>query len=184
MFIMLPFFFAFAVLYEGIRLIISRKKASSLVPRNLAFFVIAVVIYFGAVSCLGVFSEIGSQKEADYKDYIKQQESEGKEIIIKPPSYKEKTISSVLETIENKTMYSKRSLIYSVAFKELKDYTPLEFIFGRGAAYDIHMFDITTDEALLKAYSINEKNPRPSGWLSAISNFLDFSNRKTCYYCN
>lgn len=175
-FIMLPYLFAFTVLYEGLRLIILKINKKSSLSHTLSFFGICVIIYFSCVALLPTFSQYGATKEASYKAHIAasiQNEGvgNGNGEVDKSNSWYEKTIENIMETIGDKSMYSKRTLIYSVAFSELQTYSPIEFIFGRGAAYDIHMYDVTQDANLLDAYSISEDNPRSFGWLSA-HNFL------------
>ncbi|WMJ22588.1 hypothetical protein RBG61_11400 [Paludicola sp. MB14-C6] len=168
--IMVPYFFLFAVLFEVIRLMVSKTATKRILFENLAFLSIIVVIFFITSSSLPIFSKFGAEKEAAYKAWLANEQSNGIDVPTKEETKDEKTISAVLETISDKSMYSKRSLIYSVAFNELKDYNVTEWIFGRGAAYDLYMYDTTTDEALLKAYSIDKDHPRPKGWLS-VHNF-------------
>lgn len=169
-FIMLPYFFAFAVLFESIRLFMKKANGKKIV-QSLSFFAVLTAVYFSCMALLPSFTKLGTEKEKHYKEYVTAQIEKGEEVKKKPNSWNEKTIENVLETIEDKTMYSKRSIIYKVAFNELKTYSPLELAFGRGASYDIYMYDVTTDQELLDAYNISEKNPRSSGWLWA-HNFL------------
>lgn len=173
MFIMLPYFFAFAILFDLIHsfILVKKTECSKLsVLKNIVFLGIVALAYFICVSILPSFTQFGTQKEADYKAWVEEQKLIGNEIKKEPNSWNETTISNVIETIEDKSMYSKRSLIYSVAFQELGTYSTIDWIIGRGAAYDIHLYDITDNKELLEAYSITDKTPRPNGWLS-VHNF-------------
>lgn len=164
MFIMLPYMLLFVLVYEVIRL-------KSKVFKNLVFIAVPVVFYLTTSAFLPAFTEYGLQKEADYKQWVKSQQDSGV-VVQKPPnSWNETTIGNMIETIEDKSMMNKRSLIYKTALLELKSYSPLDLIFGRGSAYDIHMYDITTQQDILDAYSILEYNVRPTGWMSA-HNFM------------
>lgn len=164
MFIMLPWMFLFTLVYETVRL---RSK----LPRSLVFISIAVVLYLGTSSLLPAFTEYGSQKEAAYQAWEKEQQDTGIVLPQPPSSSNETTIGSMIETIEDKSMVNKRLLIYKTALKELTGYTPLQLIFGRGSAYDIHMYDITDEKDILDAYRILEYDVRPTGWMSA-HNFM------------
>lgn len=164
MFIMLPYMLLFTLIYEGIRL---RDK----LPKTLLFISITVAVYLGTASLLPVFTEYGLQKETVYKTWVKEQQDTGV-VITKPPnSWNETTIESIIQTIDDKSMTNKRSLIYKTAISELLRYKPVELIFGRGGAYDIHLYDVTTDKDILEAYSILEYNERPIGWMS-VHNFM------------
>lgn len=170
-FIMMPYFFAFAVLYEAVRLIFLQKNKMKTLAYSLSYLFVCVVIYFSCVALLPTFTQFGEKKEQNYKNHVKQIIDSGQEVDEKPNSYHEKTIINIIESIDNKSMYNKRSIIYSVALKEVKTYSFTELIFGRGAAYDIHLYDVTQNEELLDAYKISENNPRRIGWLSA-HNFM------------
>lgn len=170
-FIMMPYFFTFAVLYEAIRLIFLQKDKMKSLAHSLSYLSVCVVIYFSCIALLPSFTQFGEQKEKNYKNYVKQIIDSGQEFKKKPNSTNEKTIINIIESIDNKTMYNKRSIIYSVALKEVKTYSFTDLVFGRGAAYDIHLYDVTQNEELLDAYNISEKNPRRIGWLSA-HNFM------------
>lgn len=154
----------FTLIYEGIRL---REK----LPKSLLFITITVAIYLSTASFLPTFTEYGLQKETAYKNWVKEQQDTGVEITKPPNSWNETTIENIIETIDDKSMTNKRSLIYKTAINELLRYKPLQIIFGRGSAYDIHLYDTTTDKDILDAYSILEYNERPIGWMS-VHNFM------------
>lgn len=174
MVIMLPYFLIFALCYEGIRLLVSILKKNEkwvLLLQNLAMIGLCVVFYLGAELLSIPFSEYGKKKEDAYQKWlVEQMEKESpdhtgdQEIEGLTP---EKTISSVLETIQDGSMSNKRGLIYAVGINELLNYSPLELIFGRGAAYDLYLYSNTNDEALLSAYQYSEANRPPKGWMSA-----------------
>lgn len=173
MVILLPYFALFVITFELSRMIFGMKSSKRIHLLNITFVALFIVIYLGSTLLLPIFTEYATEKEANYKQYV--EDSKNDPTLPPPkkptPSYNETTIGEMLETIEDKTMLNKRSLIYSVAFSELKQFSPIEFIFGKGASYDIYMYYTTEDEALLDAYSISEKNPRGKSWLSA-HNFL------------
>lgn len=172
MFIMIPWFFAFIAGYELLRLLFAKPRGWGRLGQQVVLLAVCAVFYLGAMSLSGPFSRLGASKEIAYQKWEAEQlnpdtgdgnggggSSSG--------STAEKTISTILDTIEDGSMSSKRKLIYSVALRELLDYSTTEWIFGRGAAYDLYLYDHTDDAALLEAYSINENNPRAKGWMSA-----------------
>jgi len=186
--IMIPYFFILAVLFESIRLMLSKKAKTKFLMDNLIFFLVMVSVFVATIYALPTFSDIGKKKEAQYKLSIEAPSKPSIEIklpqeeiplIVGEPELKdqniphlpEKTISNILETINDKTMTSKRKLIYSVGIQELKTYSLKEIVVGKGSAYDINIFDKTQDKALLEAYEISDENPRPTAWLS-VHNFL------------
>jgi hypothetical protein len=167
MVIMIPYFFLFAILYEAIRLLVSKKAPRRVLFHNLSFLCVIAVIFFLTASTLPLFSRYGSQKEDAYKKWLFDQKDNDTEVSNEETRKEEKTINEILDTITDKSMFGKRTLIYSVAFNEIKQFRFTDWIFGRGAAYDLYMYDTTTDKALLEAYSIDENNPRTKGWMSA-----------------
>lgn len=173
--IMLPYFLAIAVLYEVCRLVFAGKKGKARHPLSLGFIAVTIPIYIVCVALLPSFTEIGVKKEADYRQYVEDMQNNpdnDMQNLPKPPNTNnETTIIEVLETIEDKTLYSKRNLIYAVAFDELAGYNFGELLVGRGASYDMYMYHTTQDKALLDAYSISEKNPRVKPWLY-VHNFV------------
>lgn len=183
MFILLPYFFGFVaafelslLIYKWLKSAESKTKRMNLYNflRAVTFFVAIVVLYFGCVQLLPVFTEIGTKKEACYNKTLQENIDSGKRPIGNNSTNSvsgEKTISNVLETIDDKSMFNKRSIIYRTAFEALEDYTAVDWIFGRGGAYDIHMYNVTDNKELLEAYGIDENNSRARGWMSA-HNFM------------
>ncbi|MEG2814404.1 MAG: hypothetical protein RSA79_07365, partial [Oscillospiraceae bacterium] len=181
MIIMMPYFFAFSLGYEVIRYIVSysrkkRYKDDSTLIQHILVFSTLFLVYLVAMAALPVFSEYGAKKEAAYKQWRDAQIAQGimyeedfpeLENNAKP----EGTIKDAMDTIENKSMYGKRNAIYDSAFRELKKYTVVDAIFGRGAAYDMYYFDHTEDKALLEAYEIESVEEKPSGWMY-VHNFM------------
>ncbi len=171
MVILLPYFAGFALLYEGIRLAL--RKDWRRLAEQAVLLLCCGAAYFGVSLLAEPFAQFGAEKERAYQEWVSLQQSGqqspgGNQAESTVP---EKTISSILETIENGSMSSKRKLIYSTALRELLGYSPTEWVWGRGQAYDLVLFDRTDDQALLEAYGYTTENRPSKGWMSA-HNFL------------
>lgn len=172
MVIMLPYFAIYAVVFTVTRATRTSPDRFSR-WKTVAMVGVFIVAYLVSTSLLASFTDFANHKEKAYRTLVEQSKNDPETDTPKRPisSSGETTIGEMLETIEDKSMTSKRSLIYSVAFRELKTYSPTDWIFGRGAAYDLYMYYTTDDAELLNAYSITDSNQRTKSWLSA-HNFM------------
>lgn len=172
--IMMPFFLITAVIFiVAVFITVESERKTQIFAMLLVAIITAV--YLLSTMLLDPFTKYGTSKENDYKQYLEDiknnpEKAPDKEEE-KEPYYSETSIGEMLETIEDKSMMSKRKLIYKVAFDEIATFTPMELIFGKGASYDMYMYYTTDDAELLKAYSIGENNVRDKTWLS-VHNFM------------
>lgn len=175
MIIMIPYFYAFALAYEVIRYIISynRKRRytdDSTLIQHIVVFATLFLVYLIAVAALPAFSEYGTKKEKQYLQWREAQIAQGVNVDDDYNGH-ENTVQDALNSIQDKTMYGKRSVIYAAAFGELRNYNVVDAIFGRGAAYDMYYFNHTTYKPLLEAYNIDSVEDQPSGWMH-VHNFM------------
>ena len=169
MMIMLPYFLLFAVVYEAARSFFQKPVSVRRGTERLMMIVFCAVFYMAASSLAGPFSQLGAEKESAWKKYeaglIQQGQTDLSDGAL--DSSEESTISKVIESIDSGEMSNKRKLIYTVALRELDTYSPTELLFGKGASYDMYLYDHTTNEALLSAYKYDSGDRPASGWMSA-----------------
>ncbi len=111
------------------------------------------------ILCIGVVgaAENGFKGYSDIK-YRQEVESGGGEVT------EENSVENVIDTIGTGGMFDKRAVIWRVAYKEALNYDVKDILIGRGSGYEVHLYDITKDETLLKAYASFENKPK--NWMS------------------